>query len=147
MRWPAPHPSEHQEQVAVMQWAKAMTATIPELNLLFAIPNGGQRPRVRLFKHGGAVTFSSEGLRLCQEGVKPGVPDLFLPVSRHDYHGLFVEMKRVDGKLSAAQQAWRAILLDQGYAVIICHGADIAIKEIVGYLSKKPWNPIGEKEQ
>lgn len=136
MRWSSLTPTEHQEQVAVVEWAKNMYASMPELNLLFAIPNGGERPRVQLFKRSGTVTFTPEGLRLHQEGVKPGVPDMFLPVPRHGHHGLFIEMKRKDGVLSPAQDAWRALLLDQGYAVAVCRGADVAIEKITEYLSK-----------
>ena len=78
------HPTEHQEQVALIHWAKMRSATLPELGLLFAIPNGGER---HLFV----------AKKLKAEGVKPGTPDLCLPVARGGYHGLFIEMKRMKG--------------------------------------------------
>jgi hypothetical protein len=143
MRWPSLMPTEHQEQVTVIQWAKAMHAAFPELSLLFAVPNGGMRPRVKLFRRGKVVNISPEGQKLRKEGVQPGVPDLMLPVARHGFHGLFVEMKRQDEKQSPAQQAWESLLLGQGYAVTVCRGADIAIKELTGYLSRKTWKPSG----
>jgi hypothetical protein len=145
MSWPSITPSEHQEQVAVIQWAKAMHSVLPELNLLFAIPNGGIRPHLKLIRNGKTVNCSPEGQKLREEGVQPGVPDLLLPVARHGYHGLFVEMKRKGESQSPAQEAWAALLLDQGYAVSVCRGADIAIAELTGYLTRKAWKPIGGK--
>ena len=147
MRWSSLIPTEHQEQVAVIQWAKAMHTVLPELKLLFAIPNGGMRPRVKFFKKGKIVDISPEGQKLRKEGVQPGVPDLLLPVARHGYHGLFVEMKRNGESQSPAQEAWEALLLDQGYAVSVCHGTDVAIAELSGYLALKAWKPIGGKVQ
>jgi hypothetical protein len=65
-------------------YAKAVYGTaeaIPELLDMFAIPNGGLRdPR----------TAAS----LKAEGVKSGVPDVFLPIPRHGLAGLFIELKR-----------------------------------------------------
>jgi hypothetical protein len=145
MSWPSLIPTEHQEQVAVIQWAKAMHAVLPELKLLFAIPNGGMRPRLKIFKKGKTIDISPEGQKLHREGVQPGVPDLMLPVARHGFHGLFVEMKRKGESQSPAQEAWEALLLDQGYAVSVCRGADIAIAELSGYLSRKAWKPTGGK--
>ena len=61
--------SEHQEQKALIQWARLNQQRFPELDLLFAIPNGGLR-NIRVAR------------KLKSEGVKPGVSDLFLPVAR-----------------------------------------------------------------
>ena len=35
--------SEHDEQVALFEWAAMNRSRIPELKLMFAIPNGGHR--------------------------------------------------------------------------------------------------------
>ena len=77
-------PSESDEQIALFDWARVMTSQIPELRLLFHIPNGGYRNKIT-------------AARMAREGVKAGVPDLFLPVSRYGKHGLFIEMKRKKG--------------------------------------------------
>ncbi len=109
-----------------MAWAEWAAFDRPELALLYAIPNGGARD---------AVT----GARMKAEGVKAGVPDLFLPVARCGYHGLFVEMKRRDGgKVSPAQRLWIERLTEQGYLVAVCHGRDAAERVIVTYLEGGP---------
>lgn len=77
--------SETLEQQALFQWAAYNETIIPELKLLHAIPNGGKR-------------YKATAVRLKKEGVRSGVPDVFLPVARHDKHGLYVEMKAYRGK-------------------------------------------------
>lgn len=114
-------PTEHDEQAALIQWAFYKSGSISELALLFAIPNGGWRsPRT--------------GARLKAEGVQPGVPDLCLPVARGPYHGLFIEMKTLKGKLSPEQKVWHAALREQGYRVEVCYGWEPATHTILIYL-------------
>ena len=67
--------SEHQEQTALVKWAQYRSATMPELRMLAAIPNGGRRDPVT-------------GALLKGEGTQRGFPDLFLYVPRRIYHGL-----------------------------------------------------------
>ena len=114
---------EHTEQVNLMQWwALACRGFgIPEA-LLFAIPNGGQRNIIVASK-------------LKAEGVRAGVPDLFLAVARHDGHGLFIEMKKAKGgQTSDKQDAMMAALDEQGYYTIACHGWVEAKQAIEVYL-------------
>lgn len=113
--------TEHQIQTCVMEWADGQLALHPELRLLYAIPNGGAR---------NAVT----GALLKAEGVKPGVPDLCLPVARGKYHGLYIEMKRATGKPTKAQLEWLAALKAQGYATAIRHDAALTADLILRYL-------------
>lgn len=70
-------PSEHQEQAALLEWWNWQAGALR--NLLFAIPNGGARVR-------------RTGKILQQEGVRPGVPDLFLAIPTDDWHGLWIEV-------------------------------------------------------
>ena len=117
-----PSVSEHKEQTALFYWASVMTHKYPELKLLHAIPNGGLRDKAVAGK-------------LKAEGVKPGVPDVCLPVARGGFHGLYIEMKRVDeGKTSDEQGWWLAELVKQGYYTWVCHGAVEAIEVIENYL-------------
>jgi len=115
-------PSESDEQIALFDWAQVMTPKIPELRLLFHIPNGGYRNKIT-------------AARMSKEGVKAGVPDLFLPVARFGKHGLFIEMKRrKGGHVRDEQFVWGKALIFEGYQFTVCHGADDAIGVICEYL-------------
>jgi hypothetical protein len=71
-------------------------------------------------------------------GVKSGVPDLFLPVPRGKYHGLWIEMKRTeDGKVSENQKWWIGALNKLGYRAEVCYGAEQAIKLLTEYLEMR----------
>lgn len=114
--------TESQEQIEVIQWCKRNTGKYPELDLIHHIPNGGKRN----------IAVAS---RLKLEGVKPGVPDLSLPVPNQRFHGLYVEMKRAKGgSLSKFQKKWFKNLKAQGYAVVRANGSKIAIDLIMQYL-------------
>lgn len=117
--------TEHDEQVALFEWAALHRATYPELGLLFAIPNGGKR-------HIGTAR------KLKAEGVKAGVPDLFLPAPRAQYHGLFLELKRKGGVITVEQRSWLTYLAEQGYATSVCYGWRAAIEIIEMYLQLTP---------
>ena len=115
-------PPEAVEQRTLFEWATLNAGRHPELQLLFHIPNGGKRPK-------------TEAARFKLEGVKAGVPDIFLPVSRGAYHGLFVEMKRIkDSVTSAAQKKWIEDLNTQGYKAVVCFGWEDAAETILDYL-------------
>lgn len=116
-------PLESVEQQALALWALHESRRRPELELLFAVPNGGWRA-------------PKTAAKLKAEGAKPGVPDLVLPVARGGYFGLFVEMKRVaHGTASASQRAWHARLGAEGYRVELCRGAEAAQAAILAYLA------------
>lgn len=59
-------PTESVEQQCLFRWAAFAQAAHPELRLLYHIPNEGERSK-------------ATGARLKREGLKPGVPDLYLP--------------------------------------------------------------------
>lgn len=116
--------TEHDHQVTLMKWAALQTKTLPELALLFAVPNGGHR-------------HPATGAKLKAEGVKPGVPDLWLPVPRNLFHGLVIELKTElkSSKVSAVQDWWLNALSNQGYKAVVCKGWDTARNEILDYLA------------
>jgi hypothetical protein len=117
--------SEHEEQKAVIAWAKVMESQFPKLRLLYAVPNAGKR------------TFAMAAF-LQAEGMKPGVPDLVLPVARCGFHGLYVEMKRrnaVPSDVSTAQREWIRMLIEEEYAVAVAKGADMAREIIASYMA------------
>lgn len=115
-------PTEDEEQIAVFSWAALNIGRFPELELMHHVPNGGKRSK-------------SEAVRFRAMGVKAGVCDIFLPVARGMWHGLYVEMKALDGRLSAAQEKYMAAVKAQGYCCRVCFGAEEAIKAISEYLS------------
>lgn len=116
-------------QAQVISWAKRQVKVYPELTRLFHVPNGGQRH--------AAVAAKLQG-----QGVKPGVPDLCLPVPRFGCHGLWIEMKTQDGRVSAPQKDWIAFLRSAGYRVEVCRSFDEARDVLLSYLSPKvPYSP------
>lgn len=116
-------PTESQIQAALFQWAVWNVGKWPDLALMFAIPNGGARDAVT-----GAI--------LKREGVKKGVPDIFLPVARGPYHGLFIEMKAGKrGKVSAEQEMYLNRLAWNGYQAIVCRSVDAGIQAITKYMA------------
>lgn len=114
--------TEHQHQKIIFDWAYLNRLKYPCLNLMFAIPNGGLRNIVTAKK-------------LKAEGVKSGVPDIFLPHAVTPFHGLFIELKSQGGKLSDNQKHFIHNLKNQGYFTAVCIGAEQSIKTIQNYLN------------
>ena len=116
--------SERQHQQAVMKWARqpSIRDRWPELALLHHIKNETT---------GGAAEVAADKAM----GVKKGVPDLCLPVTRGGFHGLYIEMKTPSGRASDAQRWWVTRLTEQGYRATVCHGYDAAVAELCWYLS------------
>ena len=112
---------EYQEQVALFKWAALQAQSQPELNLLNASLNG-----VRL-------SMRQAG-RMKASGMKRGYPDIFLPVARGPFHGLFIELKVGKNKTSEYQDAWLEALTEQNYLAVVCWGWEAAMREIMGYL-------------
>lgn len=115
--------SETVAQIALFGWAAE--SGYPELRWLFHVANGGFRNKI-------------EGARLKAQGVKPGVPDLCLPVRRGTVPGLYIELKRPDGKgkTSEEQDEWLTWLESQGYAIAVCYGFEMARNRIIQYLEE-----------
>lgn len=122
MRGPAP--TEHQEQVALIDWWRLAhrSVALPEF-ALFAVPNGGLRsPRT--------------AARLKAEGVRAGVPDLVLAVSRGTFHGAYIELKRLRGSsVRENQVTFGKYLADASYAYCVARGWVEARDFIRGYLA------------
>ena len=119
-------PTEHEEQVALFQWAEANEGTMPELRNLVAFPNGGYRPM-------------ATAAMLREEGVKAGLPDLALFCQRGGKGAIFIELKRRDHSNHAtdAQRDWIERLRAAGYMAVVCYGAQEAIDVIASYLAQE----------
>ena len=113
--------SEHQEAVALMELVRSHEGEHPELALFHAIPNGGDRHKATAGK-------------MRAEGVRPGVPDYALPVPRGQYHGLYIELKKLDGYASREQKDWIQRLRDQGYRAEVARGCGQAWNILCAYL-------------
>lgn len=92
---------------------------------LFAVPNGGLR----------AI---QEAVRLKAEGTQRGVPDLMLPIPRHGFAGLFLELKAPRGTTSPEQRDWLAFLAAVGYAVAVAWSTDEAFEVVASYINPEP---------
>lgn len=110
-------PKEEREQIVFATW-------LMRKGILFtASANGGAR-------------HPFEALKLKRMGVSPGFPDIFIAVPKGPYHGLFIEMKRIQGGfVSDYQKEWLASLNEKGYRAVVCRGFEAAIKETEHYLS------------
>ena len=115
------HPEDH-EQRTLIAWCRWNAKTIPELALVIHIPNGGRRGKI-------------EAARLQGLGVRAGVSDLFLPVARDGFHGLWIEMKAPGARgPTATQQEWIELMQDQGYRACVSYGYTEARSVIEDYL-------------
>lgn len=112
---------EAAEQTALFRWAGLMSGQFPEIEMLYHIPNGGSRNKI-------------EAAHLKQQGVKAGVPDLCLPVSRGEYHGLYIELKYGKNKPTENQKRWIKLLRSQNYKAEVAYGWEEASKIILEYL-------------
>jgi hypothetical protein len=82
---------------------------VPELHWIHAVPNGGSRGDDQKSR-------SIRGATMKAEGVREGVADIFFPVARYPYHGLYIEMKTPTGQIRPKQKEFRTFALAQGYA-------------------------------
>ena len=118
--------TEKEEQIALFDWA----AYRPDLHLLHHIPNEGRRS----IQH---------AMSLKRQGVKPGVPDICLPVARGKYHGLYIELKTTGGRPTPEQREWQRELLEEGYCAAVCYGFEQA-KQTIDWYMRGAKNETGE---
>lgn len=114
--------NEHGQQCALFAWSALPTTRelYPGIELMFAVPNGGERN----------LKVASN---LKSEGVKAGVPDIFLPVPRGHLHGFFLELKWGTNQASDKQHEWLEALAIQGYAVGVYWSFEAAKEAIIAY--------------
>lgn len=101
----------------------------PRYGNIFAIPNGS-------YLAGDASKRAIQMSKLKAEGLKPGVPDVFVAVAKRKLSGnllspgLFIEFKFGRNKLSKEQEEWSLKLLGQGYATCVARSLDEARKAV-----------------
>jgi hypothetical protein len=116
--------TEHSEQTAVIQWARFQQNVHPALKWLHAIPNGA------------SLSSRGEARKLLEEGLTPGISDLFLPWAAKGHHGFYIEMKRpgnIDG-VRDGQKDFLAYLEEAGFLGQVFDDAEEAISAICWYL-------------
>lgn len=74
---------------------------------------------------------------LKRQGVRAGVPDLCLPVSRGKFHALYIEMKVGKNKPTKNQKDWMRKLNEQGNLAIVCYGWEEASAVLMKYIKLK----------
>lgn len=114
---------EHYEQAALIAWADnpRTREQWPDLEMLFAVPNGGAR-------------HPAVAAKLKAEGVRRGVPDLICLQPRGPYCGLAIELKATGGRPTPEQREWIARLEARGYCAHVCVGWERAREVIEEYL-------------
>ncbi len=110
--------SEDAEQEAVVEYCDLRHIPIVH------IPNEGKR----------SLSYAAKIKRM---GLRRGFPDLFIPLARKCFHGLFIEMKYGKGKATKEQAEWISYLNSQGYRAVVCYGTDEALAEIDLYIYNK----------
>lgn len=106
------YPTEHAEQVTFVREFERLYPGVR----IFAIPNGGLRAK-------------ATAVKLKQEGVRKGVPDLYVPE-----WNLWIEMKRVKGGgLSPEQKDWIEYLEAIGHTVIVGKGWQHAMEQVEAF--------------
>jgi hypothetical protein len=120
--------SEHHLQRSFFAWIAKITQS-PEISLpvsislwlSHAIPNGGKR---------GAA----EAARFAAEGVKAGIPDVFIPIPTQDYAGFYIEFKKPKGVIKDDQIVILNLLHDQGYKCAVVDDLEVVKVLFVNYL-------------
>lgn len=73
-----------------------------------------------------------------EPGLRPGIPDLFLPFPVPGSHGLYIELKVGKNRRSAAQIEWGNRLFMQDYAVHECRTLD-EVQGVIGEYLAGGW--------
>ena len=115
-------PSEHQMQVAVVDWCRWNAGKYKCLDIVYATPNAAPR-----------ATFT--GYRMVKEGMLKGVPDLCLPKQSGGYGALYIEMKTPKGKITGDQIKTMNRLREEGNLAVVCFSVQDAIETILTYLN------------
>ena len=116
------------QQTQVIEWSrwafKANPVRYPYLDMLHCSLNG--------VKLSGTQAKIAKG-----QGMLSGVPDLFLPVPKNGFHGLFIEMKSDKGRVTENQHWFLTNAESLSYKTVICYSAKEAISAIQAYYDEE----------
>jgi len=114
-------------QKACVKWFRYQHSDIKDL--LFSIPNGiplaNQNIRTKIYN------------KLKEEGLQPGVPDLFLAVGNSIYNGLFIEVKSKTDRLRKVQADMIRELESENYKCVVVRSLEEFMEEINSYMRIK----------
>ena len=115
-------------QTQVVEWSrwafKVNPVRYPHLEMLHCSLNG--------VKLSGTQAKIAKG-----QGMLSGVPDLFLPVPKNGFHGLFIEMKSDKGRVTENQHWFLTNAESLSYKTVICYSAKEAISAIQAYYDEE----------
>lgn len=115
------NPTEDQIHTTLVAWLKQIQHQGRNL-LFFHSPNGGYRN-------------AQEGAKFKRMGVLAGVSDITLLEPTKTHHGLFIELKKNDGRLTQSQKVFLAKASERGYATAVCYSVAQAQREVTNYLA------------
>ena len=113
------HP-EHELQKACVSWFKMQYSKYKDS--IFAIPNGGKRT-------------PQGGRYMKDEGLLPGVSDLFIAVPYNGCHGFFIEMKTPSNLPTPAQIEFLNNMKKRGYNTAVCYSVNGFMDEVEAYFN------------
>jgi len=73
------------------------------------------------------------GKRMKDMGYCVGIPDVFIPVARKFYHGLYVEFKAESNRLTQSQTIIIDKLMRENYYCAVCYSVESFMKTVNRY--------------
>jgi hypothetical protein len=80
-------------------------------------------------------TSPQHGRLLKRMGVRAGVSDVFVGIPKGEWHGMWLELKAPNGKLSKHQERFMQDMASQGYYCVWVIGFEAARQAILKYLA------------
>lgn len=132
--------TEHNEQSKLFHQIRLRAQTDKRYRNIYAVPNAQLFPRPESLGITDRKIIAALKTALARivnyfksEGLEPGTWDINVDWPSGKWHGLRIEMKYGKGRLSKAQQVWKARYMDAGYAVAVCWSSDEALETITNY--------------
>jgi hypothetical protein len=115
-------PLESEIQITYFDLLRLYESKFPELRWIYNNANGEYRSPLT-------------AKRLKRLGVKAGVWDVFCPIPKHGFHGLYIEFKRNGrSRLTPGQIEFGKFVREAGYKISIFWNAQEAFQKTLEYL-------------